>query len=178
MFYIYIIHFIFIKWVPTCMLHWEFISMIIYPTLPTCGFIIDHYPQFCILEGQSYHISRKSHIYQILTGLRSSCWVASIPITVAPSKREYKEDIIEKYCSPAHRHRGVPPLAVTAVVPEVLLDAGPGQEDEGARLVVKVGVSIVREAGMIWCRCVVDGGRVAWGDTPWEICCWANRRNW
>ena len=51
---------------------------------------------------------------------------------------------------PADSHCSPRPLSITAVVPEVVLDTGPGKEYHRARLVVQVGVGIVREAGVVF----------------------------
>ena len=110
------------------------------------------------LEGQSYQISRKSEFCphyddDILAGLvPSCCCIASIPITVAPTNSWSHYSPPPPPPSPADRHCRLSPGAVPAVVPQVVLHTRPGQEYHGARLVIQVGVCVVREAGGNICR--------------------------
>ena len=64
-----------------------------------------------------------------------------------------------KFCShfspdisvlPADSHCSPGPLSVPAVVSQVFLNTGPSQEYHRPRLVVQVGVRIVREAGVVF----------------------------
>ena len=51
---------------------------------------------------------------------------------------------------PADCHCSPGPLSITAVVSQVVLNTGPSQKYHRPRLVVEVGVRVVREAGMVF----------------------------
>ena len=71
---------------------------------------------------------------------------------------------------PADSHCSARPLSIAAVVPEIVLNTGPGQEYHRPRLVVKVSVGIVREAGVVFLQgeavsVVISGaGGCRWGN--------------
>ena len=72
---------------------------------------------------------------------------------------------------PADSHCSPCPLSITAVVPEVVLDTGPGQEYHRARLVVQVGVGIVREAGVVFLQSEAVSVVIPWtGGRSWGNC--------